>query len=56
MCEYGFIENQDYVLVSQKCPIANGGYQERTDHAMKLDMAKEISMVENNDEEETVPY
>ena len=56
MCEYGFIENQDFVTVGQKCPIANGGYQERTDRAMKLDMAKEISMVENNDEGETVPY
>ena len=49
MIEYGFIENQDFVTVGQKCPIANGGYQERVDHAMKLDMAKEIAMIQRNE-------
>ena len=49
MCEYGFAENTDFVTVGQKCPIANGGYQERTDHAIKLDMAKEISMIQRSE-------
>ncbi len=49
MCEYGFTENIDYCTVSQKCPIANGGYQERFEHAIKLDMAKEIAMIQRNE-------
>lgn len=32
MIEYGFTENIDFVAVGQKCPIANGGYQEVLDH------------------------
>lgn len=49
MCEYGFAENMDFVTVGQKCPIANGGYQERTDHIMKIDMAKELCMLARNE-------
>ena len=49
MCEYGFTKNVDYCTVSQKCPIANGGYQEKFDHAIKLDMAKEIAMIQRNE-------
>lgn len=49
MCEYGFIENTDYVTVGQKCPIANGGYQDITNHALKLDMAKEIAMIQRSE-------
>lgn len=49
MCEYGFTENTDFIAVGQKCPIANGGYQERIDHALKLDMAKELSMIQRNE-------
>lgn len=49
MCEYGFVENQDYCTVGQKCPIANGGYQDVTNHAIKLDMAKEIAMIQRNE-------
>lgn len=49
MLEYGFIEGQDFVTVGQKCPIANGGYQEKTDHALTLDMAKELSMIQRNE-------
>lgn len=49
MCEYGFVENQDYCTVGQKCPIANGGYQEIANHAIKLDMAKEIAMIQRNE-------
>jgi anti-repressor protein len=49
MIEYGFIENTDFVTVGQKSPIANGGYQEITDHLIKLDMAKEIAMIQRNE-------
>lgn len=49
MVEYGFSENIDFIAVGQKCPIANGGYQEVIDHAIKLDMAKELSMIQRNE-------
>lgn len=49
MVEYGFTENIDFVTVGQKCPIANGGYQARTDYIIKLDMAKEICMIQRNE-------
>ncbi len=48
MCEYGFTENQDYVRVVQKCPTP-GGMQDVVNHAIKLDMAKEIAMIQRND-------
>ena len=46
MLDYGFGENTDFSTVGQKCPIANGGYQERTDHILTIDMAKEICMIQ----------
>lgn len=49
MAEYGFEENVDFVAVGQKSPIANGGFQERTDHQIKLDMAKEIAMIQRSE-------
>lgn len=49
MKEYGFIESIDFTTVSQKCEIANGGYQEKINHAVKLDMAKEIAMIQRNE-------
>ncbi|MFR4987283.1 MAG: phage antirepressor KilAC domain-containing protein [Lachnospirales bacterium] len=49
MCEYGFTQNIEFVTVGQKSPIANGGYQEIIDHALKLDMAKEIAMIQRNE-------
>ena len=45
MTGYGFIENIDFVRVTQKCPTP-GGIQNIIDHALKLDMAKEISMIQ----------
>ena len=48
MCEYGFLENQDYARVTQKCPTP-GGLQDITNHAIKLDMAKEIAMIQRNE-------
>ena len=49
MCEYGFSENVDFITVGQKCPIANGGFQEITEHLMKISMAKELSMLQRNE-------
>ncbi|KAA9189314.1 phage antirepressor KilAC domain-containing protein, partial [Enterococcus durans] len=48
MAEYGFDENIDFVRVTQKCPTP-GGIQNITDHVMKLDMAKEISMIQRTE-------
>lgn len=45
MTEYGFVENTDFVRVAQKCHTP-GGIQNITDHALTLDMAKEISMIQ----------
>lgn len=49
MIEYGFYENQDYVAVAQKRPTAQGNETTYIDHALKLDMAKEISMIQRNE-------
>ena len=49
MTEYGFVENSDYVEVSQKCLTSHGRPYIQTDHALKLDMAKEISMIQRNE-------
>lgn len=48
MTEYGFVENEDFIRVTQKCPTL-GGVQNITDHLMKLDMAKEISMIQRSE-------
>ena len=49
--KYGFIENRDFVLVSQKWETNNprNPYTEITDHIMKISMAKEVAMTENNE-------
>lgn len=43
--KYGFIENEDFVTVTKN--LVNGGKE--TDYILKIDMAKELSMVENNE-------
>lgn len=48
MAEYGFEENQDFSRVTQKCPTP-GGLQTTTDHVIKLDMAKEIAMIQRTE-------
>lgn len=52
MLEYGFNENVDYILVSQKKLTNNpkNPYTEIIDHALKLDMAKEIAMIQRNEQ------
>lgn len=51
MKEYGFIENQDYILVTQKRETNNPKNPTTTiqDHEIKLDMAKEIAMIQRNE-------
>lgn len=48
MKEYGFIENVDFASLSQNCEKPQGGRPE-TNHAIKLDMAKEIAMIQRNE-------
>ena len=51
MCEYGFIENEDYKLVSQK-KLTNNPKNPETeykDYAVSVDMAKQICMLQRNE-------
>jgi len=48
MKEYGFVENQDFQAISQKRITAQNNETTYTDHALTLDMAKEISMIQRN--------
>lgn len=48
MTEYGFTENMDFIRVTQKCPTP-GGLQEQVNHHIKLDMAKEIAMIQRTE-------
>lgn len=58
MCEYGFVENQDYVLVTQKRVTNNprNPYTEVINHAIKLDVAKEIAMIQRNEKGKEVRH
>lgn len=49
MCEYGFEEKQDYIAISQKRLTAQGNETTYTDHVLKLDMAKEIAMLQRSE-------
>lgn len=48
MAEYGFVENEDFFKVTQKRLTSSTG-QSITDHVIKLDMAKEIAMIQRTD-------
>ena len=48
MSEYGFAENEDYEMVSQKCPTL-GGVQEMVDYNISIDMAKQICMIQRTE-------
>lgn len=52
MCEYGFAENEDYILLTQKRVTNNPKNPETTytDHQLTLDMAKQICMIQRTDE------
>lgn len=49
MAEYGFTENQDYLVTSIFGHNSNGGRQNKVDHVIKLDMAKEIAMIQRTE-------
>ena len=49
MIEYGFEENIDYIAIAQKRPTAQGNMTNYTDHVLKIDMAKEIAMIQRNE-------
>lgn len=49
MTEYGFNQNIDFVVTDKFVPNSNGGRQTQIDHALKLDMAKEVSMIQRNE-------
>lgn len=46
--QYGFIENQDYEVFDNFVKNLNGGRPAK-EYALSIDMAKELSMVENNE-------
>ena len=48
MTEYGFTESIDYHALKIENVVNNRTYY-KTDHAMKLDMAKEVSMIQRNE-------
>lgn len=51
MIEYGFEDNKDFLLVAQKRATNNpkNPFTNFIDHALKIDMAKEISMIQRTE-------
>ena len=47
--KFGFVENEDYITTSEKREVANGGFKTTVLYLLRLDIAKEIAMVQNND-------
>lgn len=50
MVDYGFTENVDFIAITQKRVTAQGNETTQTDHLLKLDMAKEIAMIQRTPE------
>lgn len=48
MVEYGFVENVDFIGLAQKSAKPQGG-RPQLNHALSLDMAKELSMIQRSD-------
>ena len=48
MIDYGFAENQDFLLLKNEQQIGRGGHN-KVDHIIKLDMAKEIAMIQRTE-------
>lgn len=48
MIEYGFTENQDFLLLKNEQQTGRGGHN-KVDHVIKLDMAKEIAMLQRTE-------
>lgn len=49
MLEFGFEENRDFIAIAQKRATAQGNETTYNDHILKLDMAKEICMLQRNE-------
>ncbi|WP_019243681.1 MULTISPECIES: phage antirepressor KilAC domain-containing protein [Bacillus] len=49
MLAFGFAENVDYITLTQKRVTAQGNSVEQYEHHLKLDMAKEISMIQRTE-------
>ena len=47
--KYGFIENSDFATISQNRLTAQGNETTYKEHILKLSMAKELAMLENNE-------
>lgn len=47
--KYKFVENTDYIALTQKRVTAQGNSIEETEYLITMDMAKELSMIENNE-------
>lgn len=48
MTEYGFTENEDFLLLKNGQQTGRGGHN-KINHVLKLDMAKEIAMIQRTD-------
>lgn len=51
--QYGFVENIDYIKFDSPKPVnqkQRGGDRRRQEYTLSIDMAKELSMVENNEQ------
>lgn len=48
MIDYGFAENQDFLLLKNEQQTGRGGHN-KVDHVIKLDMAKEIAMIQRTE-------
>lgn len=51
MCEYGFVENVDYITVDKKVRRSDGTVMPQTqfDHSLTIEMAKQLCMLARND-------
>lgn len=49
MVSYGFVEQVDFIAIVQKRTTAQGNETTYTDHHLKLDMAKEIAMIQRTE-------
>lgn len=49
MCEYGFVENVDYIAITQKRVTAQGNEIKQTDHNLSIEMAKQLCMLARNE-------
>lgn len=49
MTEYGLEENTDYIVTDIFVPNSKGGKQIQINHALTIDTAKEISMIQRNE-------